>query len=223
MNSFVRDDKTLRKKTRRLIKNVSRRIERIEKYDKETTPQYAVEKYRSLNIPKRLSELSRKELENLYRDLSYIERLKSSTVRGAKEVQRKLEPIKNNLKTLSPEAKKKFWEIYGKQYEITSGTFEKYKYEVWGTILDMMYQGKTEETIIEDIINAEIVTDYPYLGGDGLQGIVNFYRRDYDAKDEDEGTLMTYVSPEKFKELKKKRKLGQDKKFIYIKKRKITF
>lgn len=154
MNSFARDDKTLRKKTRRLIKNISRRIERIEKYDKETTPQYAVEKYRSLNIPKRLSELSRKELENLYRDLSYIEKLKSSTVRGAKEVQRKLEPIKNNLKTLSPEAKKKFWEIYGKQYEITSGTFEKYKYEVWGTILDMMYQGKTEEAIIEDIINA---------------------------------------------------------------------
>jgi hypothetical protein len=154
MNSFVRDEKTLRKKTRRLIKNISRRIERIEKYDKETTPQYAVEKYRSLNIPKRLSELSRKELENLYRDLSYIEKLKSSTVRGAKEVQRKLEPIKNNLKTLSPEAKKKFWEIYGKQYEITSGTFEKYKYEVWGTILDMMYKGKTEEEIIEDIINA---------------------------------------------------------------------
>ena len=80
MNSFVRDDRTLRKKTRRLIKNVSRRIERIEKYDKETTPQYAVEKYRSLNIPKRLSELSRKELENLYRDLSYIEKLKSSTI-----------------------------------------------------------------------------------------------------------------------------------------------
>ena len=81
----------------------------------------------------------------------------------------------------------------------------------------------TKNNLIEDIINAEIVTDYPYLGGDGLQGIVNFYRRDYDAKDEDEGTLMTYVSPEKFNELKKKRKLGQDKKCIYIKKRKITF
>ena len=37
---------------------------------------------------------------------------------------------------------------------IFSITFEKYKYEVWGTILDMMYQGKTEESIIEDIINA---------------------------------------------------------------------
>ena len=36
MNSFVRDDKTLRKETRRLIKNISRRIERIEKYDKIT-------------------------------------------------------------------------------------------------------------------------------------------------------------------------------------------
>ena len=154
MNSFVRDDKTLRKETRRLIKNISRRIERIEKYDKITTPQYAVENYRSLNIPKRLDKLSRKELENLYRDLSYIERLKSSTVKGAKEVQRKLEPIKNKLEVLSPEAQKKFWKIYGKQYEITSGTFEKYKYEVWGTIVDMMYQGKTEESIIEDIINA---------------------------------------------------------------------
>ena len=38
--------------------------------------------------------------------------------------------------------------------------------------------GLTEDNLIEDMINAEIVTSYPYLGGDGLQGIVNFYRRD---------------------------------------------
>ena len=70
--------------------------------------------------------------------------------------------------------------------------------------------GLTSGNLIDDIINAELVTNYPNLGGDGLQGIVNVYRRPYDAPDEEEGTLMTYVTEEEFDKLLKERRLGQD-------------
>lgn len=43
--------------------------------------------------------------------------------------------------------------------------------------LDAEASGLDKKGVLEDIINAEIVTEYPYLGGDGLQGIVKFYRR----------------------------------------------
>lgn len=66
-------------------------------------------------------------------------------------------------------------------------------------------EGMEANEILDDMINAEIVTNYPYLGGDGLQGIVNFYRRSYDAEEDDEGTLMTYVNQNEFNKLMKKR------------------
>lgn len=68
--------------------------------------------------------------------------------------------------------------------------------------IDAEAAGLDKEGVLEDIIHAEVVTQYPYLGGDGLQGIIKFYRRDYNAGENDEGTLMEYVKPEKFQELK---------------------
>ena len=59
--------------------------------------------------------------------------------------------------------------------------------------MDPEGMGLTTDNLIQDLINAEIVTNYPYLGGDGLQGIVNFYRRDYDEDSDKDGTLMMLV------------------------------
>ena len=53
--------------------------------------------------------------------------------------------------------------------------------------IDSDEMGLNSDNLMQEMINAEIVTNYPYLGGDGLQGIVNFYRREYDADEEDEG------------------------------------
>lgn len=143
----------MRKESRRLIKNLSRRIARIEGLGN-TAPQYAVQKYREIekNIPKRLTQLSQKELNTLYRDLRYINSLKSSTAKGAMQTQAKFEPIKDKLQVLSEDKRKKFWEIYGKLYERTSGTMEKFKYELFETNIDYIYSGQDTDSAVEEII-----------------------------------------------------------------------
>lgn len=145
--------KEMRQESRRLIKNISRRIKRIEGLGS-STPQYAVNAYRDLEkkIPNRLTQLSNKELNTLYRDLRYVNSLKSSTVKGALHTQSKFEPIKEKLEVLSPSTKKKFWEIYGKLYERTSGTMENFKYELFETNIDYIYGGQEADKAVADII-----------------------------------------------------------------------
>ena len=87
------------------------------------------------------------------------------------------------------------------------------KDENGNTIVDIMLEeienmglsaeaaGLIDDNLMEKILQAEIVTNYPNLGGNGLQGIVNFYRRPYDADENDEGTLMEYVSETDFNNL----------------------
>ena len=158
--------KEMRKESRRLIKNLSRRIERIEGLGS-SAPQYAVSAYRELEkrIPKKITQLSDKELKTLYRDLRYINSLKSSTVKGALQSQAKFEPIKDKLEALSPETRKKFWSIYGKLYERTSGTLENFKYEIFETNIDYIYGGQDVDKAVEDII-AEYDKTLKELGGD---------------------------------------------------------
>lgn len=146
--------KEIRQESRRLIKNLSRRIARIEGLGP-SAPQYAVKEYRELEkrIPKRLTELSDKDLFNLHRDLRYINNLKTSTVKGALHTQEKFEPIKTKLEALSPETRDKFWEIYGKLFEIMGGTFENYKYELMETNIDYVYGGQDVDVAVSDIIS----------------------------------------------------------------------
>ena len=143
----------MRKESRRLIENVSRRIARIEGLG-ETAPQYAVKAYRELEkrIPDKLTKLSDKELQNLYRDLRYINALKSSTVKGALSTQAKFEPIKSKLEALSPKTREKFWEIYGKVYERTGGTMENFKYELFEANIDYIYGGQDVDEAVNEII-----------------------------------------------------------------------
>lgn len=146
--------KEMRKESRRIIKNLSRRIERIERLGA-SAPQYAVEHYRKLEkrLPARLTQLSEKELTSLYRDLRYINALKSSTVKGALQTQKTFEPIKQKLEVLSPDSQRKFWEIYGKLYEITGNTMEGFKYELFETNIDYIYGGQDVDTAVQEIIN----------------------------------------------------------------------
>lgn len=156
----------MRKESRRLIKNLSRRIERIEGLGS-SAPQYAVSAYRELEkrIPKRLTELSSTELTTLYRDLRYINSLKSSTVNGAIQTQSKFEPIKAKLEALSPDTQKNFWDIYGKLYERTSGTMENFKYELFEANIDYIYGGQEVDKAVEEILS-EYDSTLKELGGD---------------------------------------------------------
>lgn len=155
----------MRKESRRLLTNIRKRIDRIEGLGS-SAPQYAVNRFREIekDVPKKLSDLSDEKLRTLYRDLRYINNLKSASVKGAKEVQQKFEPIKNNLTALSPETRKKFWEIYGKVYEITSGTMENFKYEIFETNIDYIYSGQDIDKAVSEIIN-EYNKSLKELGG----------------------------------------------------------
>lgn len=146
--------KEMRQESRKLIKNLSQRIKRIEGLGS-SAPQYAVNKFRELekSIPKRLTQLSKEELTTLNRDLRYINSLKTSTVKGALHTQEKFEPVKAKLDALSPDTQKKFWEIYGKLYERTSGTMENFKYELFETNIDYIYGGQEVDKAVTDIIN----------------------------------------------------------------------
>ena len=164
MNSYFLSDKELRKESRKLINSLSKRISNIEVLG-DSAPQYAVNNFRRLQetIPKSLDKLKGKELRNLYRDLRYINSLKSSTVKGAKEVQKTFEPIKEKLDVLSPQLKDKFWEIYEKFYDIAGGTAEHFKYELFDANIDFIYSGNDTEKIVHDIIE-EYNKSYKELG-----------------------------------------------------------
>ena len=147
-------DKELRKEIRRLDRNLSRRIANIEGLGS-SAPQYAINRYREATKDvKSLSALSNKQLVTLHRDLRYIDALKSSTVKGAKDVAIKFEPIREALEALSPNMRDKFWEIYGKLYERTGNTMEGFKYEIFATNVDYIYGGQEVDKAVFDIINA---------------------------------------------------------------------
>ena len=155
MKAIDMTDKELRKENRRLIRNLSARIKNIENLGV-TAPKYAVNKFRELEktIPKRLTQLKTKELRTLYRDLKYISSLKSSSVKGAIDVQQKFEPVKEKLNQLSEPTQAKFWNIYGMLYENTGSTMEKFKYEIFETNIDFIYSGSSVDNAVEQIINA---------------------------------------------------------------------
>lgn len=135
------------------MRNLSRRVERIEKLGLDNV-RYAAQQFRELqaSTPKNLNKLSDKELRTLYRDLRYIDRLKTSTVKGAKQAQAKFEPIREKLEPLSQPLKDKFWEIYGKVYEELGGTAERFKYEVFDVTTDYIYDGADTDKAVLDIV-----------------------------------------------------------------------
>lgn len=135
---------------RKLIRNIGRRVKNIEELGF-IAPQYATRKFHELtDNRKSLSDMTEKELNTLYRDLKYVDNLKSSTVKGAIDVGRNFEPIKQDLDTLSESTKKKFWEIYEKFYERTAGTAEAYKYIIFEQNIDEIFSGNTD---VDDIVN----------------------------------------------------------------------
>jgi len=135
---------------RKLIRNIGRRVKNIEELGF-IAPQYATQRFHELtDNSKSLSDMTEKELNTLYRDLKYIDNLKSSTVKGAIDVGRNFEPIKQDLDTLSESTKKKFWEIYEKFYERTAGTAEAYKYIVFEQNIDEIFSGNTD---VDDIVH----------------------------------------------------------------------
>lgn len=145
-------EKEMRKEISRLKKNISRRIDRIEKR-KDSLSQFAVQKYKNIKNLNNLKNLNAKEVRVLYRDLKYVNNLKSATVSGALDVKQNFEEISNKVSNLSQEKQQEFWDTYQKALE-ESPLYEKYKYEVFENIIDSMMEGQDSEEIINNIIEA---------------------------------------------------------------------
>lgn len=141
-------DKEIRSEIRKLQRNLSRRITSIER--RPTLPQYAVKRYRELEIPSQLSKISTTELRDLYRDLRYINAMKTATVKGAEKARKEYEPIREQLETLSAQKQGDVWRLYQKLYE-QNPTIDKFKYLILSVITDEIMQGTSGEVIYENI------------------------------------------------------------------------
>ena len=148
-------EEQLVKEIRRVNKNLSRRLTRIEKRGLEVST-FALNKYNDfkekLPVGRELRKLDKKQLQSLYRDVKYISNLKSSTVKGALSTKNKFEPIRDKLNTLSKTQQEKFWEIYGKLYE-TNATMEKFKYEIFDESIDEVFGATETDKIVKEIID----------------------------------------------------------------------
>lgn len=145
------------KEIRRLNKNLSARLQRIE--GDENLPQFAVEGYKKLKSRtdfKNLENLTDQQLTTLLRDVRYISDLKSANVRGAKYTQEVYLPIKRKLESLSPNLRGQAFKAY--ERIIGEVPFDAlFKYEIVGTATDYIYGGQNEEDIIADIL--PVLTD----------------------------------------------------------------
>lgn len=137
---------------RRLKKNVGGRIKKIDalgfSLEKSASTDYKkfLEEYK--NLGKNTSE---KELRSAYRDLKYIDQLKTSTVKGAREAFENFADLSGMLTALSRTEQDKFWEIYKRFYETSGGMAERFKYEVFEAILDARYSGMDVDEFSENL------------------------------------------------------------------------
>lgn len=140
---------------RRLYRRISSRIKNIEStkrdlieqsYSAANTFNELVEKY---GAPKK--SMDDKTLRTYYRDLKYIDNLKTSTVKGATETHEMLKDFYGMYGALSDETQDKFWSVYKQLYERTGGLIERYKYEVFDTAIMDMFSGDSVENIVENL------------------------------------------------------------------------
>lgn len=153
MKASTLSRKEQQKEVRRLVKNLSRRIARIENLNLSGS-QYAINRYREIEktLPKNLRPATDKQIQTLYRDLRYVDSLKTGTVKGAKETMKTFEPIKEKLSILSKDTRQKFWEAYGKLYE-NATTMANFKYEIFDVMTDYIFQGVDTDEIVLEIID----------------------------------------------------------------------
>lgn len=154
------------KEIKRLYNNISKRLKSVEAQgfgSREATENFkrATEKIDPHRLAKSIKDLDDKEVINLYRDLSYINSLKSSYTIGNKEYTEFWQPIKEKIEPLSDSTKSKLWEMYDKVYNI-SPLYERFKYAIIASATEQIYSGNTDPEAfgakIEELYN-EIMRD----------------------------------------------------------------
>lgn len=72
----------------------------------------------------------------MYRDIRYINDLKSSSIKGAESVKRSYEPIRERVGKLSADTQKSYYELYNKILE-TAPLLERFKYDIMDVAMMM--------------------------------------------------------------------------------------
>ena len=140
--------KALKKEIKRLSTNLVRRFSNIKRIYGESPALYSWQK---ANIDYKVSNKNEKELKAILNNLKYFNSLKTSSVKGVKRYLETFGEIQNVLQQFPVETKNMFFEIYNKMVE-ENHLIEKYKYEVFNTIADLMVFGiKDEEKIMTEI------------------------------------------------------------------------
>ena len=152
IGSTYLSDKELKKEIKRYTDKLRKRVKRIRNLGDEAMQDavYKFDEYMQ-NRQKITPKTTRKELESYYRKLKYVESLKSSTVKGARESAKTAMPVLKALKSLSQEKQKTFWNIYERMLN-QSSIFENFKYEIWGTGIDLLFQGEDITEIVQSMI-----------------------------------------------------------------------
>ena len=140
---------------RKKMRSLKARLARVSTLG-ENAPTYAQDVLQSIKEQKgnyKWSELTDRQLRDIYRDLIYADSLKSSRYYSAKRMMKDFEPIKEKVSVLSKAKQKEFWDVYGKLYERGTVLFEKFKYEIFQTASDVQYSGGDLEQLVGDIIH----------------------------------------------------------------------
>ena len=166
-------NKELKQEIRRLNKNLSRRIENIEGLGN-SVPLYAVNSYRNIekDIPNVLKTDNTDKLYDMYRDLKYINDLKSSSVKGALHTQRVFEEkVGSELRTkYTEEEQKEFWDLYDTVYNYYKNA-RQFKYEEIENLFELYKKGEYK---IEDIRN-KLLKEYTRLNIKGTREDLDDY------------------------------------------------
>lgn len=144
-------ERLLAKKNQQLLKNIKRRFQRIQK---KYGSSRAIEVLKKQHVKMTTRNLSRKELEKQYKQLSYINALKTSTIKGVKSYEKYYKPLEQ-IFIEEPKMRDRFFEIYGKIIE-ENAWLQNYKYEIWEHITEQMNNNVSKDDIIKNILDLQI-------------------------------------------------------------------
>lgn len=104
------------------------------------------------NIPEDLNSMSDKELRNTYRDLLYINDLKTSTLEGAEQASVMYKDIEDMLGKLSEPMRKRIWDLYNNLYSENKNIGSAlYKYDVLREIVTEVYKSRSKKSTLEEL------------------------------------------------------------------------
>lgn len=130
------NEKELRKEIIRERRKLVRDVRDIEGYSKSAS-QFLPQRWKEMERERGkrpFSEMSKSELRKYYRDIKYLQSLKSTNLQGALEVHEQAKDLASKLPEMTEQQKDTFFNIYGKLYEHSQSLLKDYKYEIFSLI-----------------------------------------------------------------------------------------